>query len=457
MTVLYARISEDRSGLAAGVGRQVDDARRLADRRGWAIAEEYVDNDISALTGQTRPRYAAMMTAVAAGDVERIVVYQTSRLWRNRRERAEGIEALREHRIQVAATKGPELDMSTASGRAMAGLLGEFDTMESEIKAERVQRAALARAIAGGNHGGRRAYGYTPDGRNLVPAEVVEVVGIFETFVAGGRLGPIVRDLNARGIVTVTGRPWTTAVIRDMLRNSRYAGLSSYHGEVVGTGQWPAIVSEETWRLAVAILRRPDRKTTTGNRASYLLSGLARCDVCAGPITSGGRRSNGAGGYRWTYRCRGCMHVTRRRDWVDEYVTRLIVARLSRDDASELLVDADAPDYDALAAETRTLDARLEEIAAMLGDGEITRAQARTASGRVRERLVAIGRAQEHTSRAPALAGLVGADDVRAAWDAAGLDRQRAVVGALVDVVLLPGGAGSKVFDPDLVQVTFRA
>ena len=27
------------------------------------------------------------------------------------------------------ATKGPCLDMSTAYGRAMAGLLGEFDTM----------------------------------------------------------------------------------------------------------------------------------------------------------------------------------------------------------------------------------------------------------------------------------------------------------------------------------------
>jgi len=60
-----------------------------------------------------------------------IIVFQTSRLWRNRRERAEGIEILRRAGVSVAAVKGPSLDLSSAYGRGMAGLLGEFDTMET--------------------------------------------------------------------------------------------------------------------------------------------------------------------------------------------------------------------------------------------------------------------------------------------------------------------------------------
>ena len=35
------------------------------------------------------------MAAAARGEIDVILVYQTSRLWRNRRERAEGIEILR--------------------------------------------------------------------------------------------------------------------------------------------------------------------------------------------------------------------------------------------------------------------------------------------------------------------------------------------------------------------------
>lgn len=60
-----------------------------------------------------------------------IVTYQLSRLWRNRRERAEGMDILKSHRVKVVTVKGPELDLSTAYGRAMVGLLGEFDTMAS--------------------------------------------------------------------------------------------------------------------------------------------------------------------------------------------------------------------------------------------------------------------------------------------------------------------------------------
>ncbi|MGZ6527028.1 MAG: recombinase family protein, partial [Actinomycetota bacterium] len=45
---IYARISSDRDGLALGVERQLADCRELASRKGWPVAEEYIDNDISA-------------------------------------------------------------------------------------------------------------------------------------------------------------------------------------------------------------------------------------------------------------------------------------------------------------------------------------------------------------------------------------------------------------------------
>lgn len=42
-------------GTGLGVQRQVEDCRRLAESLGWPVAEEYVDNDLSAFKGTHRP------------------------------------------------------------------------------------------------------------------------------------------------------------------------------------------------------------------------------------------------------------------------------------------------------------------------------------------------------------------------------------------------------------------
>ena len=169
----YARISEDQIGDGHGVTNQLADQEAHAQRRGIEITATYSDNDISATYGAPRPGYTAMMEAAARGEFDVILVFHTSRLWRNRKERAEGIEILRKAGISVEATKGPSLDMSTAYGRGMAALLGEFDTMESEIKSERQVLAAQARAKAGRPPLGTRLTGYTVGGE-IIEAEAVD-------------------------------------------------------------------------------------------------------------------------------------------------------------------------------------------------------------------------------------------------------------------------------------------
>jgi DNA invertase Pin-like site-specific DNA recombinase len=51
---VYCRISDDRTGLKAGVGRQEEDCRAVAARKGWGIGEVYIDNDVSAWSGRIR-------------------------------------------------------------------------------------------------------------------------------------------------------------------------------------------------------------------------------------------------------------------------------------------------------------------------------------------------------------------------------------------------------------------
>ena len=226
----YARISFDKAGDEHGVTNQLADQQRVADSRGFVIVRTEVDNDISALNGKHRPGYEAVMAAAARGEIDVILVFQTSRFWRNRRERAEGIEILRKAGVSLIATKGPSLDMSTAYGRGMAGLLGEFDTMESEVKAERQQLAAFHRAENGQPPAGVRLTGYTMAGV-AVEDEAEVVRQMFARFHAGDSLRGIVAWLTGQGVPTRSGRPWNPSSVRTILTNSRYAGRVVYRGQ----------------------------------------------------------------------------------------------------------------------------------------------------------------------------------------------------------------------------------
>jgi site-specific DNA recombinase len=453
---LYARISEDRDGTALGVTRQLEDCRTYAERRGWTVVDEYVDNDISASAGRRRPAYRKLLADIESRHVQAVVVWALDRLHRRPAELETFINLADQHKIALGSVGG-DVDLATPAGRLHARIMGSVARHEVEQKGERIRRAALQRAERGGNHGGLRTYGYTGDGLHLVPAEADEVQHMFDALLSGVPLGALIRDLNARSVPTVRGGPWTASTVRDILVRGRNAGLSEYKGEVVGEGQWPKIVTEEVWRAAKALLRDPSRRTTTGNRASYLISGIATCGRCGCAITSAGIKYSDPGrGHRYIYRCRVNYCVGRRRDWVDDYITEAIIERLSRPDATKLLVDEQAPDFAALAVEAQALRVQLDEAAAAFADRVITVSQLRVATERLRARLDDVEAAQAHQGRAPVLSALVGADDVRAEWSGMGLDPRRAVVQTLMEIVLHPGGGGKRTFDSKYVEIKWK-
>jgi site-specific DNA recombinase len=456
----YRRISNDREGRELGIERQDQDLDDLGVRRGLTYVGDYFDNDISASTKSRKPRpgYQRMLADAKAGRFKVIAAYTTSRITRRPREFEDLIDLAVQHGIEFQYVRSPEFDLSTAQGRRVARTLAAQDAGEAEETSERVARAALQRAERGEWHGGHRAFGYTRDGMSVDPAEAAHLVYAYGQLLAGVPTSSIARDLTARGITATTGNPFTYSTLARMLRNPRNCALRVHRGEIVGPASWPAIVDESTWRAAVAILTDPARRTTTGNRASYLLSGLAICGGCGRTITSGGvkRSSAGTTTYRRIYVCRANKCVGRRQDWVDEFVGAVVVERLSRPDARDLLVDEQTPDLAALRTEAAALRVRLDELADAFASDEITRMQLTRATEKMRGRLDEIEAAQVHVSRAPVLAELVTAEDVGAAWTALPLDRQRAVVDVLMTVTLHPGGGGRRTFDPSKVEITWR-
>jgi site-specific DNA recombinase len=309
--VSYLRISKDRAGEELGVQRQGEDTDALAERNGLTIRRRFTDNDRSATHGGPRPDYAELVEAVKRGEVDVVLVYSLSRLWRNRAERAAGIELFRAHGVSVLCCKGPQLDLTSAAGRMLAGVLGEFDTFEVEQMSEREQRKMLQNVQHGKPPGGPRAYGYSRDGRIIVPDEAEDVRSMFVDLLAGASLSGIAAALNERGRPNRNGKPWSHNAVRGLLLNERYAALREYRDELY-PGAWPAIVTEDVWRAAKHVLEDQDRATSPGPGRRWLLSGIALCGVCDdGTTVTSGSRGSTAGGTpgQPIYRCRRTKHL----------------------------------------------------------------------------------------------------------------------------------------------------
>jgi site-specific DNA recombinase len=456
---IYARISSDREGAGLGVQSQEADCRTLADTLGWSIVSVHTDNDVSAYSGKPRPGYRAMLEEIAAGKVDAVLAWHTDRLHRSITELEEYASLCDLHGVATHTVKAGHIDLATPSGRLVARQLGSVARYEVEHMVERTKRAKLRAASSGTWKGGRRPFGYADDGVTVIPMEADMVAKGTTAVLAGGSLRGVARAWNKAGTATTTGNPWDASKVRRVLLRPRNAGLMEHLGEVIGQAEWPAIVSEEQWRAVVAVLTDPVRRTTTGSARKWLGSGLYRCGVCDATVV--GTRVN----KRHSYRCRA-GHVTRTLADVDDYVRKIIAARLRRPDAADLLAAAARTDIDTRALEDRavTLRSRLDELAALFAQGAIDAQQLTGGTRELNSQLDAIRSRIGEAFGGSAMAGIAGTPDPGAAWLDAPLDRQRAVLNALATITLVKGAGGrphgwhpgQSYFRADLVDIKWR-
>ncbi|WP_172651090.1 recombinase family protein [Rhodococcus opacus] len=459
---IYVRISEDPRGLGQGITRQVEDCEGLAAARGWDVVARYSDNDISALKGKLRPDYDAMMAAAGRGEFDQVVAYGLSRLWRSRQERAAAIDALSDARISVALVRGSDLDLTSAAGRMYAGVLGEFDTAESEIKAERVARAAKQRAERGQANGGC-AYGWTrvyerdEQGRVLGWKDVVDepaavvVRSIVRDLLAGVTLRAVTARLNEMGSTAPRGGKWVTSSVRKLAIRDLNIGLRR-HGKDTYEGAWEPIVDLASHAKVQGLLADPKRRTQKAAARSHLLTfGVGRCGPCGGVLAVS--RKGPPDKKTSLYVCRDLGCVGRREDWVDELVVSTVCNRLSKPDARAIFDTTDAA-LDAARDKVAELRARLDGAADAYAAGQIDTGQLSRISAQIRPALDVAERLVQPPVNVPtAVLDLADAEHTRATWDGLSVSQQRAVLEALRVEVVIEKARGGPGFKPESVSV----
>lgn len=463
--VIYVRISLDRAGAGLGVDRQEKDARLLAKRLGVTVVGLYVDNDISASNKKIRPQYQRLLADMRAGLVDMVLVWHTDRLHRQPVELEEFIEIAegRKPVVTVQACQAGPLDLATPGGRMAARMLAAAAKYEVELKSERHKAANLQSALAGKppRTGAGRAFGFEMDGVTHRPAEAAAIRKAVKAVLAGESLLSIAKAWNASGMATSTGATWEAQTVAQVLKKPRHAGLRAYNGEIVARGTWKPIVDEETWHALQAFLRDPGRRLGPGPRPRWLLSGIAMCGYpgCRHTMKAGvsSAASNRTASNRPVYRCRTGGHLSRSSIALDAFVSQLVVARLSRPDATQLLLEEKDIDLTALHAEARELRVRQEALALQAAEGGITPRQMATINQKIGAKLSEIETQIASASQGSVFVGVIGAHDVQTRWDSLTLDRRRAIVDTLLTITVLPLGKGAgQLFDPEGVLVEWR-
>jgi site-specific DNA recombinase len=461
---IYTRISHDREGAGLGVERQEADCRALAEQLGWTIVAVHSDNDVSAYSGKPRPGYLALLADLRAGVADAVVCWHTDRLHRSPSELEDYIAVCERGGVPTQTVKAGPLDLASPSGRMVARQLGAVARYEVEHQIERQQRARLQAATAGRWGGGRRPYGYGADGVTVIKAEAETLQWAAAQVLAGVSLNAVVAELNARGARTSTGRQWKPTELGRALCRPRNAGLMVHRGQVVGLADWPPILDDGIWRGVCAVLGDPTRRTNTSTARRWLLSGLAVCGVCGEPVRSFSAGTSRGRATKPVYTCRSGKHVVRDAAECDRFAEQVIMERLSRPDARDLLAPDQRTNTAALHSRDTALRERLDELGQLYGDGAIDALQLQAATASIRTQREQITAELAAASRGSVLAGVADAPDPAKIWKGLDLSRRCAIIDTLATVTILPARRGRRpgwrpgesYFDPRTVEIAWK-
>ena len=306
---LYARVSSDRQDVDLSVSAQLRALRDYAQKHGYLVAREYVDEAESGRIAD-RPQFQKMLNEASKPEApfQEILVWKFSRFTR-KREHAVAFKAmLRRRGVRVVSITEHADDSPT--GKLLEAIIESVDEFYSENLAQEVTRGMREAASRGFWVTSYAPYGYkrvyVQDGPKkrptleLNPPAAAVVRRIFDMVLQGKSILDVTKTLNVEGIPTTNGKKWLKTTIHTMLANEAYTGAVVWGIKAKDKAEpvrvedaHPAIVSKREFQRARKLLGSRAPKQVNPRRASspYLLSGLLKCETCGKAMTAAEAKS----------------------------------------------------------------------------------------------------------------------------------------------------------------------
>ena len=330
-TAIYVRQSADR---ADSVSLETQEQLCRQELSPDETVRVYSDRGFSG-KNTDRPALRALLAAIRADTVSRVLVYKLDRISRNLADFTQLLRVFEAHRVAFESHT-ERFETASPMGQAMQSLLMVFAQLERETISGRVRDAAFARAKAGFDTGGCAPFGFrkvphTISGKRtqmLAPdAHAAAVSDAFAHYLrAEGSLTAVCGDWNRRGIRTARGGEWSPNTLCRMLRNPVYAqadyrvyaylsargavlcvpeplpecrGVYLYtdrrisqsrftdlHGSFAICAPHTGLIPPELWLGCQQKLDAARKKRTSGKGGRSFLSGIIFCMKCGSAMTA---------------------------------------------------------------------------------------------------------------------------------------------------------------------------
>ncbi len=181
----------------------------------------------------------------------------------------------------------------------MLSILASFAQEESTSLSNNIKWTFQKKFRNGEVHSHQKMLGYAWKGDEMVivPEEAETVRFIFNSYIAGKSTGEITKELAAKGIKSVRGKPFPQSSVVRILQNEQYTGClilqQSYNycpkKQKLNYGEMPmyrvddhhpAIISADTFRLAMEMKEKRGRAAERDPQFKSIFTGLVWCGKC---------------------------------------------------------------------------------------------------------------------------------------------------------------------------------
>jgi site-specific DNA recombinase len=255
---------------------------------GWKLLTTRYDDGGFSGGSLERPALQRLLSDIASGLGDLVVVYKIDRLTRCLTDFAKMVEIF-DQRSTSFVSVTQHFNTTTSMGRLTLNVLLSFAQFEREVTGERIRDKIAASKVKGMWMGGAVPLGYDVMDRQLIinPVEAEQLRHIFVRYEILGSVQLLKEDLEKSNIRSkkrlsskgkhTGGSTFSRGALYTLLKNSLYRGLVHHKGSY-HPGQHEAIVSQELWDKAQATLEGNRQIKKLGTRAKHasLLAGMVR-------------------------------------------------------------------------------------------------------------------------------------------------------------------------------------
>jgi site-specific DNA recombinase len=210
----YLRTSGDDGKDKEGLPVQRESCQSFAARSLLEIVAEYADDGVTGkLPMHARPQGRLLIAALLADGVKTVLTYDAKRIGRTQPAFWSFIGLCRDNGITVVDSSGTDL-----TGSVMGGVNGMLAEMDRDATVARLSAGKRRAKEKGKRVDGRYPYGEHPsheyDGERAVVARIRQMSNDTTPYV-------IAKKLNAEGLLTRTGKPFSLQTVLLILRRGK--------------------------------------------------------------------------------------------------------------------------------------------------------------------------------------------------------------------------------------------